>query len=259
MDAGGGTASSASTASTRSRTSSEDDDDDEETIASARIKLAAGAADKENRKAARATAAAAAAAPLGQGRTQPAAGGGSGESCDKKGKQAKQACVFFARGRCRYGDRCRFSHDAVEDTPAAEGEGGRGGHGGGGGGGSAGREKKRGVANEPSSHAREGLDEDEAAAREAALDKAERIQSRSAECGICLEKVRKLGKVKDRVFGILVSCKHVYCLGCIREWRDKSENHECPECGVPSSLVIPSKTLVTDPDRKKRLALELRL
>ncbi|CAN0547645.1 unnamed protein product, partial [Ectocarpus sp. 8 AP-2014] len=46
-------------------------------------------------------------------------------------------------------------------------------------------------------------------------------QSRSAECGICLEKVRKLGKVKDRVFGILVSCKHVYCLGCIREWRDK--------------------------------------
>ncbi|CAN0213558.1 unnamed protein product [Ectocarpus sp. 12 AP-2014] len=94
-------------------------------------------------------------------------------------------------------------------------------------------------------------------------------QSRSAECGICLEKVRKLGKVKDRVFGILVSCKHVYCLGCIQEWRDKvnswffvspilSDNHACPECGLTSSLVIPSKTLVTDPDRKKRLALELR-
>ncbi|CAM9356409.1 unnamed protein product [Ectocarpus sp. 12 AP-2014] len=82
-------------------------------------------------------------------------------------------------------------------------------------------------------------------------------QSRSAECGICLEKVRKLGKVKDRVFGILVSCKHVYCLGCIQEWRDKSDNHACPECGLASSLVIPSKTLVTDPDRKKRLALEL--
>ncbi|CBJ48737.1 conserved unknown protein [Ectocarpus siliculosus] len=264
MDAGGGTASPASTAITESGSSSEENDNDaEEPIAPARRKLAANAADKRDRNTARAAAAAAAAdtsapapgaaAPLDQRRTQPAGGSDSGES-DGKGKQAKQACVFFARGRCRYGDRCRFSHDAVEETPAAGG-GARGSHGGGG---SAGRKEKRGVASEPSSHESEGFGEDEVAAREAALDEAEKIQSRSAECGICLEKVRKLGKVKDRVFGILVSCRHVYCLGCIREWRDKSDNHACPECGLTSSLVIPSKTLVTDPDRKKRLALELR-
>ncbi|CAN0521496.1 unnamed protein product, partial [Ectocarpus sp. 8 AP-2014] len=138
MDAGGGTASSASTASTQSRTSSEENDDDaEEPIAPARRKLAANAADKRDRNTARAAAAAAAAAdtsapapgaaPLGQRRTQPTGGSDSGEN-DRKGKQAKQACVFFARGRCRYGDRCRFSHDAVEETPAAGGGGERGSH-----------------------------------------------------------------------------------------------------------------------------------
>ncbi|CAB1120347.1 unnamed protein product [Ectocarpus sp. CCAP 1310/34] len=266
IDAGGGTASSASTASTQSGTSCEENDGDaEEPIAPARRKLAANAADKRDRNTARPAAAAAgntsapapgASAPLGQRRTQPVGGSYRGE-IDRKGKQEKQACVFFARGRCRYGDRCRFSHDAVEETPAAGAGGERGSHGGRGGG-SVGRKEKRGVASEPSSHASEGFGEDEVAAREAALDEAERIQSRSAECGICLGKVRKLGKVKDRVFGILVSCKHIYCLGCIQEWRDKSNNHACPECGLSSSLALPSKTFVTDLDRKKRLALELR-
>ncbi|CAM9191970.1 unnamed protein product [Ectocarpus sp. 13 AM-2016] len=134
MDAGGGTASSASTASTastQSGTSSEENDGDaEEPIAPARRKLAANAVDKRDRNTARPAAAAAhtstpvpgASAPMGQRRTQPAGGSDSGES-DRKGKQAKQACVFFARGRCRYGDRCRFSHDAVEETPAAGGGG----------------------------------------------------------------------------------------------------------------------------------------
>lgn len=148
MDAGGGTASSASTASTQSGTSSEENDDgDKEPITLARRKLATNAADKRNRNTARAEAAAAdtpapapgAAAPLGQRQTQPAGGGGSGES--DKGKQVKQACVFFARGRCRYGGRCRFSHDAVEETPAPEGGEGRGSHDGGGGG-SAGKVEK---------------------------------------------------------------------------------------------------------------------
>ncbi|CAM9970707.1 unnamed protein product, partial [Ectocarpus sp. 12 AP-2014] len=190
MDPGGGTASSSSTASTQSGTSSEENDDDtEEPIAPARRKLAANAADKRDRNTARPAAAAAAAAasaadtsapapgasvPLGQRRTQPAGGSDSGES-DRKGKQAKQACVFFARGRCRYGDRCRFSHDAVEETPAAGGGGEQGCHGGGGGG-SAGRKEKRGVASEPSSHASEGFGDDEVAAREVTLDEAERIQ-----------------------------------------------------------------------------------
>lgn len=149
MDAGGGTASSASTASTQSGTSSEENDDDaEEPIAPTRRKLTANAADKRDRNTARPAAAAAdtsapapgASAPLGQRRTQPAGGSDSGES-DRKGKQAKQACVFFARGRCRYGDRCRFSHDAVEETPAAGAGGERGSHGGSGGG-SAWRKEK---------------------------------------------------------------------------------------------------------------------
>lgn len=33
----------------------------------------------------------------------------------------------------------------------------------------------------------------------------------------------------------------------------QSEDHECPQCRMPSHFVVPSATLVTDPERKELL------
>ena len=83
-------------------------------------------------------------------------GGGGSDGTSKKKKQRANAkpCVFFPRGRCRYGDGCRFSHDIVE---------------------------KGGRADDAEEEEEDDevvvLDKDEAlAAREAALDRAEKLQ-----------------------------------------------------------------------------------
>ncbi|CAM9194942.1 unnamed protein product [Scytosiphon promiscuus] len=174
----------------------------------------------------------------GAGGAAAAADGETGprEKSDNRPRSKETACVFFLRGRCRFGDSCKFSHDArkIEDGHGRDGSTDSG--------------RKRGPDKDSQESAR--------AAEEAALDEAERVQSRRAECGVCLERVRKVKGAENRMFGILTGCKHVYCLGCINEWRDKSKSHECPECRMPSTWVLPSKTLVTDPARKKRLALE---
>eukprot|EP00903_Cladosiphon_okamuranus_P008007 g7725.t2 len=162
----------------------------------------------------------------------------------KEGKEQRaytKSCTFFLRGRCRYGDRCRFSHDVVHESDGKEKEGGE----------------------EEKEEEEEG--EDAIATMEAALDEAERIQSRNEECGVCLEVVSKREGTKERTFGILMGCRHVYCLSCITEWRDKvvrgiqSKSHECSECRVPSPLVVPRKTVVTDPERKARLVSNFRI
>jgi hypothetical protein len=47
--------------------------------------------------------------------------------------------------------------------------------------------------------------------------------SRGKACGICLEKVlKKAGETHERRFGILPNCKHVFCVGCIRTWREQT-------------------------------------
>ena len=82
-------------------------------------------------------------------------GGSDGTSKKKKPRANAKPCVFFPRGRCRYGDACRFSHDIVE---------------------------KGGRADDAEEEEEEDdevvvLDKDEAlAAREAALDRAEKLQ-----------------------------------------------------------------------------------
>eukprot|EP00904_Undaria_pinnatifida_P000852 jgi/Undpi1/10768/HiC_scaffold_29.g13216.m1 len=168
------------------------------------------------------------------------AGVGTALSAPRAGKRNK-ACVFFAAGRCAFGDRCLFFHDTFCDRETEEEGGVKGVEGQAGGAGALGYEEEEGEEEEN--------EEDEWAAKEAALDEAEKIQSRRAECGVCLE------KVKGR-FGILVNCRHVYCLACIKEWRQKSKHHECPQCRMLSHFVVPSATLVTDPERKERLVSE---
>ncbi len=47
-------------------------------------------------------------------------------------------------------------------------------------------------------------------------------------------------------FGLLENCDHVFCLNCIREWRNQREKQDrenlrkCPICRVDSFIIIPS-------------------
>lgn len=55
-----------------------------------------------------------------QPREQQAAGSGASGTTSKHKKGTKKRanktpCTFFPRGRCRYGDGCRFSHDVVRE------------------------------------------------------------------------------------------------------------------------------------------------
>ncbi|TFK51721.1 hypothetical protein OE88DRAFT_1629053 [Heliocybe sulcata] len=62
------------------------------------------------------------------------------------------------------------------------------------------------------------------------------------ECSICYE--------KPTTYGLLVGCSHVFCIKCIREWRDATEKSsetvssvtikKCPYCRVDVCFVTPS-------------------
>lgn len=89
--------------------------------------------------------------------------------------------------------------------------------------------------------------------QEEAILRANEIEaSREAECGICCDVVA--GK-----FGLL-NCNCIFCLKCIKEWRqkgkeisDKATVRLCPLCRTESLDVVPSDYLVTNPGRKQRL------
>ncbi|KAK5639428.1 hypothetical protein RI129_011920 [Pyrocoelia pectoralis] len=76
-------------------------------------------------------------------------------------------------------------------------------------------------------------------------------------CGICFETVVEKESF-DRRFGILNRCNHVFCLSCIRKWRQARsfENRvvkSCPSCRVPSEFVCPSSYWVETKEEKDRL------
>ncbi|CAG2115752.1 unnamed protein product [Medioppia subpectinata] len=77
-------------------------------------------------------------------------------------------------------------------------------------------------------------------------------------CGICMDIVFEKEPATERRFGILQSCSHIFCLSCIRKWRQTKqfENRTiraCPECRVPSDFVIPSKYWYDDRSEKDSL------
>lgn len=45
------------------------------------------------------------------------------------------------------------------------------------------------------------------------------LQSKNVTCGICMDKVYEKADPRRRVFGILPSCNHSFCLECIMTWR----------------------------------------
>jgi len=86
----------------------------------------------------------------------------------------------------------------------------------------------------------------------------ERKQSRDLQCGICLKRPVQEGAR----FGLLSHCSHVFCLECIREWRNtaytsqaasRSVIRSCPMCRNESHFVIPCDRMVSDPARKEAL------
>lgn len=51
--------------------------------------------------------------------------------------------------------------------------------------------------------------------------------------------------VKGRTFGILMGCRHVYCLSCITEWRDKvKDKGSVSRVGLVLVLMPPHNTLL---------------
>lgn len=82
-------------------------------------------------------------------------------------------------------------------------------------------------------------------------------RSKDKSCGICFEIViEKPGP--DQRFGILQNCNHVFCLECIRKWRQNKEKQfnsqiarSCPECRITSDYICPSTYWVGDIKEEK--------
>ncbi|KAF8788261.1 E3 ubiquitin-protein ligase makorin-1 like protein [Argiope bruennichi] len=86
-------------------------------------------------------------------------------------------------------------------------------------------------------------------------------------CGICMDVIMEKEPVSERRFGILENCYHIFCVSCIRKWRqvknfdgtqlDSDINpkvtRSCPECRVPSDFVTPSLFWVDTEDEKRKL------
>ena len=56
------------------------------------------------------------------------------------------------------------------------------------------------------------------------------------------------------MFGLLPSCTHAFCLGCIKQWRTTNmESKECPICRQISHFVLPSIKYLTDINKENAL------
>ncbi|KAI0675528.1 hypothetical protein C8Q78DRAFT_964382 [Trametes maxima] len=77
-------------------------------------------------------------------------------------------------------------------------------------------------------------------------------------CSICYD--------KPSVFGLLVGCSHVFCISCIKNWRESEGKSEdivlagttktCPMCRTSSRFVTPSAFFYPQDHPKKAEAIE---
>jgi E3 ubiquitin-protein ligase makorin len=71
-------------------------------------------------------------------------------------------------------------------------------------------------------------------------------------CGICSESVLTMG----RKFGLLDNCDCVFCLDCLREWRNQKEKQDrvnlrkCPLCRIDSYVVTPSTNFLVGEEKR---------
>ncbi|XP_073843133.1 makorin 1 [Musca autumnalis] len=82
-------------------------------------------------------------------------------------------------------------------------------------------------------------------------------RSKDKTCGICFDTImEKAGREKR--FGILPNCNHIFCLECIRKWRQAKQfehkiTRSCPECRVSSDFICPSAFWVETKEEKDKL------
>ncbi|KAJ6221554.1 hypothetical protein RDWZM_000099 [Blomia tropicalis] len=85
-------------------------------------------------------------------------------------------------------------------------------------------------------------------------------RSKDLTCGICLDVIMDKESRKGRRFGILENCLHVYCIECIRTWRnsnfDKKNKRGCPQCRIKSDFIIPSEYFYDEKADKVKLINE---
>ncbi|CAG0914429.1 unnamed protein product [Notodromas monacha] len=151
----------------------------------------------------------------------------------------EELCPFAIAGECRYGEACVYVHGLICDlceTPCLHPNDED--------------QRKR--------HRTECLKRHEEDMKHS-FDIAKSIDK---SCGICYDVIlEKPGKKADQRFGILSSCNHVFCISCIRKWRQQTENvvvptktaRACPACRVMSDFVIPSKIWVEEKEDKEAL------
>lgn len=96
------------------------------------------------------------------------------------------------------------------------------------------------------------------------------INSLNKQCTICFDVIFEkefqshwsISKLPDDVkFGILPNCSHLFCLTCIRYWRQSTDFENtairgCPVCRVTSDFVCPSSTWVQTPEDKAKIIQE---
>lgn len=86
-------------------------------------------------------------------------------------------------------------------------------------------------------------------------------RSKDKTCGICFEVITEKTSRSEHRFGILPNCNHIFCLPCIRKWRqaknfDSTIVRACPECRVESHYVCPSLYWVDTKEEKEKLLNE---
>ncbi|XP_019736901.1 E3 ubiquitin-protein ligase makorin-2 [Hippocampus comes] len=146
-----------------------------------------------------------------------------------------QLCPYAAAGRCFYEDRCPYLHGDQCEVCRLR------------------------VLHPHDAEQRRAHEKMCLLAFERDMEKAFAAQlSQDKVCSICMEVVVQKAIPSERRFGILSSCRHIFCLGCIRQWRCKRNFSNkiiksCPECRVVSEFVIPSVYWVEEQEEKDNL------
>ncbi|KAJ7281771.1 hypothetical protein C8J57DRAFT_1298515 [Mycena rebaudengoi] len=83
------------------------------------------------------------------------------------------------------------------------------------------------------------------------------IEDEDDLCSICFE--------KPITYGLLTGCSHIFCITCIKEWRDpvnksidvveSGNTKRCPMCRQPSKFIIPSSKFFIQGQEEKDAAL----
>lgn len=134
--------------------------------------------------------------------------------------KAPPNCIFFAKGYCKNGDACRFAHPELPVRSSSKPE-------------------CKFFAN--------GYCKNEAACRFAHAEPS----SSKLECNICFES-------NIQVFALLQNCEHVFCMDCIKNWRNQEMTDlsldavfGCPCCRKESLYIVPSPRHLTSETKEK--------